>query len=508
MLRWSASAIVACFAALCLWSPAVAHDVSRTVQKYPSPQFATQLQDHFDKQNTNTWQQAYYVNATYWKGSASEAPVFLCVGGEGPALDGSAVVSSVHCNLAVEWLQETGALMFALEHRYYGCHNMSACPVKDFKNATSALRFLSSRQAVEDVAHFVTEMQSLYGLTDKNKWVTWGGSYPGMVAGWSRLKHPELIHASVASSAPVHAKLDMFEYNDAVSNAYTVSDNDVGGSPECRQAIADGHGKIKEMIATAEGMAEVEKLLGLSSGTLKSREAQIDFLGNGVASFPAQSNDPACTEPACNIKLICEIMTKASLGTPLQRLLALRKTQGVSGRQAPQTALLATRPTANDWADYWLYQTCTEFGFYQTCAEGTSCMWVQGLVDVESMADDCKQFGISIPEIEQSIEATNAHYGALEPSGPTGTTMGTCVLWPNGEVDPWSTLSVLKSPSDALPVTWVPGASHHTWTHPSAASDQASVVEARKTIKATVLKFLASDCAEDHFQPKDELIVV
>ena len=26
--------------------------------------------------------QAYYVNATYWK-SGSDAPIFLCVGGEG-----------------------------------------------------------------------------------------------------------------------------------------------------------------------------------------------------------------------------------------------------------------------------------------------------------------------------------------------------------------------------------------------------------------------------------------
>ena len=60
--------------------------------------------------------QAYYVNDTFWK-PGSDAPVFLCVGGEGPPLDGSVVVSSVHCNGAVEMLEETGALMFAVEHR-------------------------------------------------------------------------------------------------------------------------------------------------------------------------------------------------------------------------------------------------------------------------------------------------------------------------------------------------------------------------------------------------------
>lgn len=46
------------------------------------------------------------------------------------------------------------------------------------------------------------------------QWVSFGGSYPGMLAGWFRLKFPQLIHASIASSAPVQAKVDMNEYND------------------------------------------------------------------------------------------------------------------------------------------------------------------------------------------------------------------------------------------------------------------------------------------------------
>ena len=58
----------------------------------------------------------YYVNDTFYKGD-SDAPVYLCVGGEGPPLDGSVVVSSVHCNVAVEALADTNAIMFALEHR-------------------------------------------------------------------------------------------------------------------------------------------------------------------------------------------------------------------------------------------------------------------------------------------------------------------------------------------------------------------------------------------------------
>ena len=87
----------------------------------PSARYLQQRQDHFDGSNTNTWQQAYYVNDSHWQ-PASHAPVFLCIGGEGPPLDGSVVTHSLHCNDAVEWLQETGALLFALEHRCCSCH--------------------------------------------------------------------------------------------------------------------------------------------------------------------------------------------------------------------------------------------------------------------------------------------------------------------------------------------------------------------------------------------------
>ena len=112
----------------------------------PSPQFVAQEQDHFDGTNMNQWNQAYFVNDTFWV-PGSDAPIFLCVGGEGPPLTGASVVASVHCSVASQWLAETKALMFGVEHRYYGCHNASACPVDEMKT-TADLKFLSSRQAL------------------------------------------------------------------------------------------------------------------------------------------------------------------------------------------------------------------------------------------------------------------------------------------------------------------------------------------------------------------------
>ena len=110
------------------------------------------------------------------------------------------------------------------------------------------------------------------------------------------------------------------------------------------------------------------------------------------------------------------------------------------------------------------------------------------------MAQECQQFGIPISSVRDSIKATNEHYGGVQPWGTHEGALGSCVLFPNGEVDPWSGQGVLKSPAPELPTLWVEGASHHAWTHPSDSRDQASVVSARTAIRKQVDTFLAQDC--------------
>lgn len=92
----------------------------------------------------------------------------------------------------------------------------------------ASLRYLSSSQALADAARFVTHVTREYGLPPSSKWMSFGGSYPGMLAGWLRLKYPHLVHAAVASSAPVQASLEMRGYNDVV--AASLAEADVGGS--------------------------------------------------------------------------------------------------------------------------------------------------------------------------------------------------------------------------------------------------------------------------------------
>jgi hypothetical protein len=297
---------------------------------------------------------------------------FVCAGGEG-ALFADSVSNSAHCNIAVEWLQETGALMFGIEHRYYGCHNLSSCPY-NLKTADK-WKYLSSQQALADIASFHQFASKEFGLSTDNKWISWGGSYPGMLAGWSRLKYPELIHAAVASSAPVKAQLDQQVFEDIVASAYAVEM--VGGSNACESAIRTGHQKVGALLAFADGRTQLAKLFPKrvkSAAWLEDRSHQRTFAGCGVAFFPAQSNDPACGSPACNIKHICALMTVA--GDPVTNLAAVASAQGL-GEMNLDCEMDWTAPTAPAGLPPWGYQVCNEFGFYQTCEEGSSCFYVQ-----------------------------------------------------------------------------------------------------------------------------------
>ena len=80
--------------------------------KAAEPQWFTQKLNHFNEQDTQIWQQKYYVNASVF---GINGPVFLMIGGEGPLSANWVAVGSM-----VEMAKKHKALILALEHRYYG----------------------------------------------------------------------------------------------------------------------------------------------------------------------------------------------------------------------------------------------------------------------------------------------------------------------------------------------------------------------------------------------------
>ena len=489
--------------------------------------FSSQLVDHFSPRPASQfWKQRYFVNDTFFKRSSpsdsgdadvNHPVVFLCVGGEGPPLTPDVVVTgSVHCALAVEELApKHNALVVALEHRFYGY----SLPTKDL--STENLSVLSHRQAIEDIARFITFINQKFQLDDtKTKWVTFGGSYPGMMAGWARAKLPHLIHASVASSAPVQAIVDNAGYNAVVGEA--IAEPLVGGSAECLKAVQDAFNELGNRLSCDPASVGEDLMVCNAAETLADRKNVSQLIDDLTLLFPAQSNDPLCTEDLCNIAKICEHMTtattttKAAANTAVARR-ALRQDQQTQSASYNQLVTLArallvdpssgcmevnyalgvagladpsgSMPLSGDRS--WIWQTCSEFGFYQTCSADAGCPfhphgtlpWYGSLeLSLELCAD---LFNISKDDVYVNVNQTNQITGGRD-------IQSTRIAFPNGGIDPWKAQGIFPpGPDDYEPAFMVPGASHHAWTHPSRPGDSPSLVKARAAISELVETWLS-----------------
>lgn len=164
------------------------------------------------------------------------------------------------------------------------------------------LVFLSSKQAQQDLSRFVAfhDEQTVPAST---KWVTFGGSYPGFMAGWARQLFPTQIHAAVSSSAPIQIQVHFPGYKE--HQAWDMQYDVVGGRQECLQVVMDGHAAIADALQQQEQYRVVADLFGLCDPDALLVQDNVDlFLGDGVIDIPAQTNDPNCQDITCNIEKV------------------------------------------------------------------------------------------------------------------------------------------------------------------------------------------------------------
>lgn len=210
--------------------------------------YLNQRLDHFDHTNRATFEQRYFSTKRYILENTTKTVNFLCVGGEGPGFDKSVLIDSVHCTgdmleLAQILSKKHGVSVsiYALEHRYYG---KSYPSFSDSPVTNENLKYLSSRQALEDLAHFVHHINGKQG--NDTRWVTFGGSYPGFMAAYARLKYPHMIFAGVSSSAPLKIVVDFPGYHHVVGKDLRYSK--VGGSPSCYDIVKKGHEQAAQIV--------------------------------------------------------------------------------------------------------------------------------------------------------------------------------------------------------------------------------------------------------------------
>lgn len=70
------------------------------------------------------------------------------------------------------------------------------------------IQYLHVKQALADLAHFITTQKATYeGLSD-SKVIIVGGSYSATMVTWFKKTYPDLVVGGWASSAPLFAKMN------------------------------------------------------------------------------------------------------------------------------------------------------------------------------------------------------------------------------------------------------------------------------------------------------------
>ncbi|KAH8690492.1 putative serine peptidase [Talaromyces proteolyticus] len=168
--------------------------------------FFTQLLDH-DHPELGTFSQRWWWNDQYWKGPGS--PIVVFQPGEGDASGYTGYLSNK--TLSGLYAQEMGGAVLILEHRYYG----ESSPVQELTPKT--MQHLTFKNALADTVNFAKNVQLPFDNTtgsspDNAPWILVGGSYSGAQAGWTAATLPGTFWAYHASSAPVEAIWDYWQY--------------------------------------------------------------------------------------------------------------------------------------------------------------------------------------------------------------------------------------------------------------------------------------------------------
>ncbi len=116
------------------------------------------------------------------------------------------------------------------------------------------IKYLSSEQALADLATFRTFIHTSMGLSDLSRWISFGGSYPGSLSAWFRLKYPHLVYAAVSSSAPMLALVNFTDYMVVVNQSLS------SYSPECTRQISLATQQVQKLMQSQSGRIALQQM--------------------------------------------------------------------------------------------------------------------------------------------------------------------------------------------------------------------------------------------------------
>ncbi|XP_015174578.1 PREDICTED: putative serine protease K12H4.7 [Polistes dominula] len=458
--------------------------LSKEYEKLPNEQWFTQMLDHFNPTDARIWEQRYFQNSEYYKPGG---PMFLLIGGEGTATAKWMVEGQW-----IEYAKQFGAMCFQLEHRFYGkSHPTADMSVKN-------LVYLSSEQALADIAYFIESMNDIYNVTKNTKWIVFGGSYPGSLAAWMRVKYPHLVHAAVSSSGPLLAKIDFQQYYVIVENALKEY------SQSCVDVIAAANKQFHIMLRHPIGQQGLVKKFNLCDPIDPGYTKRVDIsnlyetIASNFAGIVQYNKDNRNNSRMANLTVddTCKILMNQTIGAPIDRLALINnlilnasKEKCLDFRYENMLHELKNvtwNSEAGEGGRQWVYQTCTEFGFFQTSTARPNLF--SDTFPVEFFIQQCIDiFGprYNLNLLNNAVKRTNTLYGALQLKVNN-------VVFVHGSVDPWHALGITTSLGPEATAIFINGTAHCANMYPPSEHDTAELKATRARVGELINKWLQS----------------
>ncbi|MFL5812157.1 MAG: S28 family serine protease [Bdellovibrionia bacterium] len=381
--------------------------------------------DPSNPQDKRTFHQRYFLNSAY--ASGPDAPVFFYICGE-------SVCSPAH-GAAVDYAKLYHGHVVALEHRYYG----TSQPMPTLSSAN--LKYLKTEYALYDLANFEAYAQNTLNL--KGKWIAMGGSYPGSLSAYYRLKYPQMVVGSLASSGPVQAR-ENFELYDWVVN-------DRAG-PQCARAIRNVVAVLENALKNdanafaaakhqfqCDGVADPVDFLYIVAD-MAAAAVQYGMKDQFCATLINGGADPVGAYARAGVQAF------SALGmAPEEDSFQMAKIEdpmhyasGVGMRQ-------------------WLYQSCTEYGYFQNAYHDPVQATRSSMINPAFHRRICQEL-FGTPPLNTAKIMVNFYQPLLNPAKASR------ILFTNGSIDPWATLSIThengndKNPNTAAMT--ISGAAH------------------------------------------------
>ncbi|XP_023935728.2 putative serine protease K12H4.7 [Bicyclus anynana] len=417
--------------------------------------------DHFNPKDKRVWKMRYFKRLSFLK---PNGPIYLFLGGESEASPRWAETGIMY-----ELAKETNGAMYVSEHRYYGQSKpLNGTDAKAFK-------YLSARQALADNANLLKTIKRK-SIFKNSKVVVIGGSYSGNLAAWMKLLYPKLVDAALASSGPVLAKTDFYEYLEKVNDNY-----EQYGTKNCLPTIRKIFKRYDKLMQSSKGIKQLKAEENICEECdMSSPENQQTFFSSKVGEF--MSNSQYGTTEI--IKSHCERVQNSSSPT----IPPPESTRNNCICYDFDEMIESFYDEENVWILAWIYQTCNEFGYYQTTSSDEQPFTDN--IPLEYYIRMChKLFGSEFDEerVNEGVAEVNDLYGGLNPNV-------TNVVFSNGDLDPWSTISVLEDLSYNAPAVVIPRSSHCRDLFSNRLGDIEELKEARKNIKNLIKKWIGADC--------------